>query len=137
MSKFLEKQRKQYENPLNGVRKIVEKRCVVLAVYDSDFSGEVPEEIKELQDQYPGCIFAQVQLTGAYTNSGMFYVPFGYSVDELVANYGNSLSIIGRPGILRVRNNNYKSGLLYLIRDNSKRIINHSETKEIYDIGRI
>lgn len=136
MSKFLERQQQLANRTHRIPSAVYKKRCDILAVYDSDFNGEIPDKVKELQIKFPGYLFAKVQLVEKRGVDSVFYVPFGDSIDYIYTNIGNSLEIVKHQGMLTVVNNNFNASRLYIVKDKEE-LMSVKDKRTIFDIGRI
>jgi hypothetical protein len=107
--------------------------CKILEVYDLDRMEQegCPSVVRSKILNNPGLLFAKVLLSD---NNTIKYLPFAEPEDSIYLNYGNSVLIEGRRGIIRFRRNDADSGEIVIGRSVDKPMLANSSLSETYDI---
>ena len=107
--------------------------CKILEVYDLDRMEQhgCPNAVRAKILNNPGLLFAKVLLSD---NNTVKYLPFAEPEDSIYLNYGNSVLIEGRHGIIRFRRNDAESGEILIGRTMKQTMLANSSLSETYDI---
>jgi hypothetical protein len=114
----------------------LEAPCTILKVYDAETieSEGVSAELADLLYNFPGLLFAQVQMQD---NRTQFILPFKEPAEHIYTIYGNYVLLEGRSATICYINQDPQSGSIVMRRLPRTRHLPLNQLGRVYDIGAI
>ncbi len=114
----------------------LEAPCTIIKVYDTETieSEGIPSGLSGLLRNYPGWLFAQVELQD---NRTQLTLPFKEPAEHIYMLYGNYVQLEGRAATICYINRDIQNGCLIVRKAARNKHLALNTLSNVYDIGAI